>query len=135
MIISKIPSYPEFIELPSVIAHIAIPIVSMLTCWGFATLLLYLPRVLKSVGKSAVKGYEIGDSIKTTHISATHTYGNNYKVSSYTESNGCLFAIFGGVAGFFLWAVFCVYIGPFLNFRKIVLSMKNIAKYRREKSN
>ncbi len=129
IIISNAPTYPEFFGISTELANIVVPILSVLVCWGFATLFMYLPQVLGTVGKTAAKGFEIGDSVKTTHVNVTHEYGDYYKVSSHTESSGCLFALFGGLAGFFLWAVFCVYIGPFINFKKIAISIKNIAKF------
>ncbi len=74
--IASIPSYPDFIELPTTMAYILVPLVTVLTCWGFATLIMYLPQVIGSVGTAAAKGYEIGESIQTTHVTATHEYGN-----------------------------------------------------------
>ncbi len=131
--IASIPSYPDFIELPTTMAYILVPLVTVLTCWGFATLIMYLPQVIGSVGTAAAKGYEIGESIQTTHVTATHEYGNTYRVSSYTENQGCLFLVFGGLIGFLIWAVFCVYIGPFINFKKIIVSSKNIKNFSRNK--
>lgn len=101
----------------------------LLTCWGYATLILYFRPIIKSVAKWGVGGYRVGEKIETTHVNVTHEYGNTYRVSSYTENKGCLFAIFAAGARFFVWAFFCVYIGPFLTVKKIKRSIVNLKKY------
>lgn len=111
--------------------YVLIFAVTLLTMWGFATMGLYFRMVFRSVYNAGKAGYKQGEQIQTTHVNVRHTYGDNYEVSSYTEDQGCLFAIFGGMFKFFIWAVFCVYIGPFLTFKKIRLSKANLNAYNR----
>ncbi len=106
-----------------------IPALILLTCWGYATLIMYAPRILKTVVKTGSIGFKIGENVETTHVNVTHEYGNTYRVSSYTENKGCLFAFIGGIVGFVGWAFVCVYIGPFITFKKLRDSLKNIENY------
>lgn len=112
-----------------IIGYVLAPPFLLLLNWGGATLITYLPEVLKSVGKAGKTGYEVGEQFETTHIEVTHEYGNQYRVSSRTENKGCLFAIFGGMLQYLVWCFFCVYIGPFLTFKKIKKSIENLKQY------
>lgn len=103
--------------------------VFMLTCWGYATMILYIRPIFKSVVKWGSAGYHVGEKIESTHVTVTHEYGDTYRVSSHTENKGCLFAVIAGGARFFVWAFFCVYIGPFLTFKKLRNSLKNLKDY------
>ncbi len=127
--IVMLPALSSFFEYPSVFVYIIAPPMILLTCWGYATLIMYLPDVIKSVIKSGSTGYKIGENIETTHVEVTHEYGNTYKVSSYTENKGCLFAVIAGTARLMVWTFFCVYIGPFITFKKLRNSIKNLRHY------
>ncbi len=111
------------------IVYLLYPPLILLTCWGYAMLVLYLPDVVKSVLKSGQAGYREGEKHQTTHVQVTHEYGNNYRVSSYTEDKGCLFAFIAGMIRFMIWAFFCVYVAPFLNFKKLKKSIENLRAY------
>ena len=113
-------------DIPQALGYIIIPPSLLLTNWGYATLITYLPEICKSVFKAGKSGFEAGKQIETTHVHITHEYGNSYRVSSTTDNKGCLFAFLGGMLQFVIWAVFCVYIGPFLTLKKIKGSMENL---------
>ena len=121
-------------DRPLVIAAAVVlfPPMLLLTNWGYATMILYLPQIFKSVLKSGRSGYRVGEQVETTHVRVTHEYGNQYRVSSHTENQGCLFAYIAGIAKFCVWAFFCVYIGPFVTFKKLRSSLRNLAEYRPE---
>ncbi len=121
----------QYADMPVCFTYIVLPPVILWSCWGYATMIMYLPQVIKTIRKTGSIGFNIGENIETTHVNVTHEYGNTYKVSSYTETKGCLFAIVGGVLGFFAWAIFCVYVGPFITFKKIRASSDNVKKYHR----
>ena len=120
---------PAF-DIPPFLGYILIPPYVLLTSWGYATLITYFPDIIKSVFKAGKTGFEAGEKIETTHIRVTYEYGNNYKVSSTTENKGCLFGFLGVTIQFIIWAFFCVYIGPFLTFKKIIGSRKNLKQYK-----
>ena len=111
-----------------------LPFLIFFTACGYATLVLYFPTIFKSIVKAGSAGYDIGKNIETTHVNVTHEFGNTYRVSSYTENKGCLFAYISGFAKFFLWMVFCVYIGPFVTYKKLRASLKKLAAYDATKS-
>ena len=122
----------RLLDLPQMLIYILgvlMPALLLLTNWGYATLISYLPSIVKSVIEWVKGGYNVGKNFETTHVQVTHEYGNRYNVSSYTENKGCLFAVVAGVLRLFIWAFFCVYIGPFLTFKKITGSIKNIKGY------
>ena len=110
---------------------LAIPL-SFLTAWGYASLILHFKAVVKSVFKSASAAYQMGEKFETTHYQVRHEYGNTYSVSSYTENKGCAFAVFAIAGRFFLWAFFCVYIAPFLTYKKYQKSKAEIKKYQKK---
>lgn len=115
--------------IPLFFVYVFFQALILLSCWGYATLIMYFPKVIKSVFKSGSAGYKVGSQIETTHVNVTHEYGNTYRVSSYTENKGCLFAVIVGTARFFVWMVFCVYVGPFVTFKKVRASKKNLVEY------
>ena len=88
---------------------------------------LYKKEVLKSVIKGAVTGYQVGSQFETTNISVTHTYANNYKVSSYTTNDGCLFAVIFMAIRYLIWGSFCSYVAPFLIFKKYKANKEAVA--------
>ena len=102
----------------------------ILSGWGYATLIMYFPQVIKDVISWGSQGYKMGEQFETTHVQVTHEYGNRYRVSSHTENKGCLFAVIAGIARFMVWAFFCVYIGPFLTFKKLRRSIQNLNNYK-----
>ncbi len=108
---------------------IILPILLLLTFWGYATLIMYLPEIIKNTLKAGKAGFEVGQNVETTHVDVEHVYGNTYKVSSHTENKGCLFAFIAGGAKLFVWLFFCVYIGPFLTLKKAKGTSKNIKEY------
>ncbi len=116
------PDMPDFV-------YLLVPLYSFLVCFGYATMIIYFPKIFKSILNSAKNGYNVGKNIETTHVQLTHEYANTYRVSSYTQNKGCLFAFINGIVTFVIWQFFCVYIGPFLTFKKIYESKKNIEAY------
>ena len=128
--ISVVYTYPELFPFPMDFLSLLYPVFIFLTCWGYATLIIYLPQVVKSIAKFGKAGYKVGEQIETKHIRVTHEFGNNYTVSSYTENKGCLFSFITGFATFFVWAFFCIYIGPFLTVKKLFGSIKRLSKYK-----
>ncbi len=117
------------LEVPLFFAYTIIPPIILLTGWGYATLIIYFPKMIKSISKAAGAGYRVGENIEETHIQVTHEYGNTYKVSSHTENKGCLFAVISGTLKLMVWAFFCVYIGPFITFKKILRYRKALQGY------
>ena len=117
-------------EIPKILGYILITPYLLLTNWGYATLITYLPEIIKSTFKAGKAGYEVGEQFETTHIQITHEYGNTYRVSSSTENKGCLFGYLAVMIQFLIWAFFCVYIGPFLTFKKITKSKENLKQYK-----
>lgn len=117
-------------DIPQILGFILIPPYLLLTNWGYATLITYFPEIVKSVFRAGKTGFEVGEKFETTHIQVTHEYGNNYRVSSTTDNKGCLFGFLGGMIRFIIWAFFCVYIGPFLTFKKIIKSKENLRQYK-----
>ena len=117
-------------EIPVIFTYTVVPFTLILTNFGYATLIVYLPRIVKGIVKSGRVGYDVGKNIETTHVSVSHEFGNTYKVSSYTDNKGCLFAVIGGTAKLLVWLFFCVYIGPFLTFKKYKKSMENLKQYK-----
>ena len=116
------------IDLPGII-YMLLPILVILTAWGYASIILYAKDIFKSVAKAGKAGYKVGEQIETTYVDVTHEYGKTYRVSSHTENKGCLFAMISAGAKFFFWGFFCVYIGPVLTFKKVWYSVKNIKAY------
>lgn len=96
---------------------LAIPL-TLLTNWGYASMILYFKKMVKSIWEATKIGYQIGEQVKTTEIDIKHEYGNTYKVSKNTYDKGLLFAYITAVAGFVVWAFFCVYVAPFLTYKK-----------------
>ncbi len=131
-IVLIIPAIASSNVIPSFFAYLILPCLFILTCWGYATLIIYIPKVIKSLKESAKAGYEIGKNIETTHINVTHEFGNTYRVSSYKDNKGCLVAYISMVLRFVIWCAFCVYVGPFLTFKKLFNSIKNIKAYSAE---
>ena len=117
-------------DIPQILGFILIPPYLLLTSWGYATLITYFPEIIESVFKAGKTGLEVGEKFETTHIRVTHEYANNYSVSSTTDNKGCLFGFLGGMIQFIIWAFFCVYIGPFLTFKKIKKSRENLKQYK-----
>ena len=123
-------SKPElFADLPFYMYLVA-PALMLLTGWGYATLIMYLPKIIKDVVSWGSTGYNVGEKFETTHVRVTHEYGNTYRATAHTENKGCLFAVIAGVARFMIWAFFCIYIGPFLTFKKLRSSIENINNYK-----
>ncbi|MBQ8311563.1 MAG: hypothetical protein IJX80_11185 [Clostridia bacterium] len=125
-----VTSVPSLFEIPIFLVYTIVPALLVLTNLGYATLIMYLPKIIKSVVSSGSTGYNIGEKFQTTHVRVTHEYGNSYSVSSHTENKGCLFAVIAGTVKFMIWAFFCVYIGPFITFRKLRESVKNVRCYK-----
>lgn len=105
---------------------IVIIFVAIFVGLGGATLLMNFKLMLKSTWSAGADGYKIGKTIQTNHINVTHEYGDRYKVSTYTENQGCAVAYINGLINLFVWCFLCVYICPFLSFKKISDSKKNL---------
>ncbi len=106
------------------------PVMYLITGWGYATLILNAKRIAKSVFRTARAGYEEGKKVQETEVTVTHEYGDTYKVSSRTNDKGFEFGMFAGMFQFLIWAFFCVYIGPFLTFKKLRASKENMKVYK-----
>lgn len=117
-------------DVPPYLCIVPFPLV-LFTNWGYATLVIYLRKIVKSLLSSAKNGYSIGKNFETTTVSVTHEFANTYRVSSNTTNKGLLFGYIGVVIQFFIWAFFCVYIGPFLTFKKIKKSKENLKRYKK----
>ncbi len=123
------------VEIPlGILVPLSIPL-ALLTNWGYASLILHFKDVVRSVFKSATSAYQAGEKIETTHYQVSHEYGNTYRVSSYTENKGCLFAGLAIMARFWLWAFFCVYIAPFLTYKKFQKSKEEVKKFKARSKN
>lgn len=107
-----------------------IPFVSILASWGFATIIMNFKLLVKSMVSAGINGFQDGEQIQTNHVSVSHDYGNRYKVSTYTEHQGCAGAMIYGFINFFVWAFLCVYVCPFLTLKKIGNSKKNLKKFK-----
>ena len=99
------------------------------TNWGYGVMFMHLPEVLKSLFQSMKVGYKIGEQVQTTRVQVTHEFGDTYRVSSHTDNQGCLFAVIGGGVRLLIWMVFSIYIAPYLLYKKVRDSMKNIKAY------
>lgn len=129
-ILSDVPKFSIYIELPEHLIYIVIPFVSLLTAWGFATMLLNFKLLIKSTLGAGADGYRTGEQIQTQNIYVTREYDNRYKVTTETENQGCAVAMISGFINLFVWAFLCVYVCPFLTFKKIITSNKNIRKFK-----
>ena len=118
------------IDLPEPLAYVVIPIVIVLTAWGFATMLLNFKLLIKSMWNASADGYRTGEQIQTTNTYITHEYGNQYSVRTETENQGCVVAMINGFINLFVWAFLCVYVCPFLTFSKINKTKKLLRRYR-----
>ncbi len=127
MLLLTLP-FAKDLEMPLFGYVILLPM-SVLTGWGYATLILYLPQVIKTVIRTGSMGFKVGENMETTHVNVTHEYGDTYKISSHTENKGCQFAFIAGILTFMIWVVFCVYIGPFITIKKIRDSLDNLKNY------
>ncbi len=108
---------------------IATPLM-MLAFLGYASLILYFKQVFKTVLNAGKIGYKVGEQFKTTYVDVKHEYANTYKVSSRTEDKGLLFGFIAGMASFFCWVFFCVYIAHFHTYKKVKTTIKNINEYK-----
>ncbi len=126
IVIIAMPSSSTSAELPSAAASVLVPIVTVLTCWGLATLIVYFRPIFKSVISTGKAGYGVGKQVQTNKVDVSHEYGNTYRVTGRTEDKGCLFAVIAGSLKFCVWAFFCIYIGPFLTFKKAFGSVKKL---------
>lgn len=123
-------SIPSWLENLPFLITLLLPFLLILTNWGYATLIIYLPHIVKSLLASLKVGYNIGEKIETTHVHVTHKFGNTYNISTHTENKGLIFAYIAAVVRFLTWAFFSVYIGPFLTMKKLRNSIKNIKSYK-----
>lgn len=112
-----------------VLAYPVVQCVTLLTMWGFATIFLNFKLFIKSVFNAGKDGYAIGEQVQTTHVNVRHEYGNQYSVKTNTEHQGCVVAFISGFINLFVWAFLSVYICPFLMFKKIVETNKNLQKF------
>ncbi len=109
---------------------IAVLFVAVFTAWGFASMFLNFKLLIKSLWSSGTDGYRVGEQIQTKHIDIQHEYGNTYKVSTHIENEGCALALIYGFINLIVWAVLCVYVCPFLTFKKISKSKRHLRKFR-----
>ena len=112
-------------EMPLVV----VILVAVLTGWGFATAVMNFKWMFKAMWSAGAQGYRIGEQIQTRHIDVTHEYGNTYKVTSHTENQGCAVAMIQSFINLCVWCFLCVYVCPFLSFKKISDSKKNLRKF------
>ncbi len=111
------------------IIYLLIPFYCVLVGFGFATIIIYFKKISKTVVNAGKLGFNTGEKFETTHVNVTHEYGNTYSVSSYTENKGCLFAFIFAFAAYMIWGAFCLYVGPFLTFKKLRESKRKLAAY------
>ena len=97
--------------------------------WGYASMGLYFKPMIKSIWNATKFGYKTGEKIKETHITVSHEFGNTYKVSSHETDKGVLFAYIMSAVCFFGWVVFCVYVAPFLTYKKAKNTIKSLKEY------
>ncbi len=103
---------------------------------GTATLKLYKKELfnIKSMIAWGKAGYDMGEQIKTTHVTVNHEYGNTYRVSSYTEDKGCLFAVIALFIRYMIFAPYCLFKGLPLTLNKYRKTMENMQAYRSGKT-
>ncbi len=124
-----LPIIDDLVPFPPFLICVLFPFYFLLVNWGYATLIVYIKTIVKSVWKTAKVGYEVGKNVQETHVEVTHEFGNTYSVSSHTHDKRFIGAYIAACAQFFLWVVFCIYIGPFLTFKKLNRTMQNIKAY------
>ena len=129
-----IPILAHIVILPAALAYVLFPFMFLLTNWGYATLILYIPTIFKTLVNAGRVGYEVGKHSEHTHIEINHEFGNDYTVREYKTNDGCLVAYIAIIARFLVWAFFCVYIGPFLTFKKYKSSIDSLKKYESKKN-
>lgn len=117
------------VQLPKALAYTVMPCVAFITAWGFATIFLNFKLFIKSLFNAGKDGYAIGEQVQTTHVNVRHEYGNQYSVKTNTEHQGCVVAFISGFINLFVWAFLSVYICPFLMFKKITETNKNLQKF------
>lgn len=107
----------------------------ILVGWSRTTMKMHSKDVAKSAWKAAKFGYQIGETIQTTHVNIKHEFENTYKVSSRTENKGLLFACIAMFCIMCAWGGYCTYKGTFLTFKKIKSTQISLDEYRCLKSN
>lgn len=130
MLLDEFSTMDELSEGIAILAKIVMLFVSLLTAWGFATMILNFKLMIKSMWSSGLAGYRVGEQIQTNHVSVRHEYGSTYKVTTNTENEGCIVAMIYGFINLFVWAFLCVYVCPFLTFRKIGDSKRNLKNFK-----
>ncbi len=101
--------------------------------WGVAAFILNFREIfnIKKMVELGKMGYNVGKEIKETHINITHEFGNQYKVTAYTENKGCLFASISIFIRFLGWMYFSVIVGAFLTAKKLIQTVVNIKDYQK----
>lgn len=114
---------------PAGVLTVAVPLICLLCAWGGATMILNFKGLFKSTWSAGVDGYRAGEQIQTHHVNVTHEYGDRYRVTTTTENEGCITAMMSGAINLSVWAFLCVYVCPFLTFKKISNSKKNLRAF------
>ncbi len=127
--------YSSLIKIINIVFPISVVllILILLTAMGYSSMLLYFKKVIKTVLNAGKIGYKVGEQIKSEYVTVKHEYANTYKVSSHTDDKGILFAVIAAIVSFICWAFFCVYIAPFLTYKKVRNTFKNIREYESKK--
>lgn len=118
----------KMFEINSIIVMFAMPLL-VLTCWGYVSMALYFKPMIKSIWNATKFGYKTGEKIKETHVNVSHEFGDTYKVSSYETDKGVLFAYIMSVVSFVCWVAFCIYVAPFLTYKKAKNTIKNLEQF------
>lgn len=130
IVLKDIKKFSPYFEMPEHYIYFVVPFVAIFTAWGFATMLLNFKLLIKSMFGVGADGYRTGEQIQTQNIYITHEYGDRYKVTRETENQGCAVAMISGFINLFIWCFLCIYVCPFLTFKKIITSNKNLRRFK-----
>jgi len=90
--------------------------------------------IIKASWKFIVLGYKVGDQIKETNVTVRHEYGSNYKVTSTTETKGCLFGVIACMLSLLPWSAICAFTGPIIPVKRMIKTIKQIIDYKKANS-
>ncbi len=123
------PSFASYDGMPVIFAYTLRPAVIIWYFWGIATMLMNIPKVFKSVGKTAKSAYKVGEKIEyeTTEVSQVST--NIYKVTTRKDNDGDLFGFMGAFFKFVLLLFFYCIFGAYITIKKLIGSIKALKSY------
>lgn len=117
------------LNLEIVLVFILFFAIAVIFAWGIATMLLNSRNLIKSMWNSVSTGYRAGEKIEKTSVDVRYEYDNTYSVRTRTDNEGCLFAVIFGFINWIVWFFLCMYVCPYLSFRKIKLSKENLKNF------